>query len=61
MRTFNMIFNFLLLAMAALSILYFLDFKVLYHEWLMAFLIIVCSVMFFLRAIRIRRNNINGS
>jgi hypothetical protein len=56
MRTFNRIFNFLLLAMAALSILYFLDFKVLYHEWLMAFLIIICSVMFFLRAIRMRRD-----
>jgi len=51
MKSFNLVFKLLIFSLLVLSIVLLLDVQVKYSKWMMSFLIISVSVMFFLKAI----------
>jgi hypothetical protein len=54
MKSFNLVFNLLIFSLLVLSIVLLLDVQVKYSKWMMSFLILSISIMFFLKAILTR-------
>lgn len=52
MKSFNLIFNLLIFSLMVLCTVLLFDVPVKYSKWMMAFLIIALSIMFFIRAVK---------